>query len=409
VTDALTRKARAGHVCGGGCFGYDNVTITAPNGTRSHVERVINHKEAAIVRRIFELSAKGHGFTAIAKLLNAERAICPRPHVVAAGWSPSSVGSLLHREIYRGQLIWNTTQQRDGWGQQTKIRRPESDWIRQSAPALRIVSEDVWRTAHQRMRGIRAHLMKVTGGHSGKRRTRDIDSRYLLPGFARCAVCGGGLCVMQRRQGPTGRRFVYGCMSYHKRGATVCSNGLVLPIDRVDAAVLSTVATDVLRPRAARAVIDGVVKAMRPQTRARDVARLRVELQGLDREVGRLTEAIATGGNMAPLLDALKARQARRAVLTDTLTVHTTVNGQPFNQHAIEAQVQGHLASWRALLMTKQVADGRQLLREMLTGPLMFTPDARTYRFEGDAAMGRLLAGLAGVATFNSCAHAGSR
>jgi site-specific DNA recombinase len=30
VTDAMQRKARAGHVCGGQCFGYRNVEITAP-------------------------------------------------------------------------------------------------------------------------------------------------------------------------------------------------------------------------------------------------------------------------------------------------------------------------------------------------------------------------------------------
>jgi hypothetical protein len=40
---------------------------------------------------------------------------------------------------------------------------------------------------------------------------------------------------------------------------------------------------------------------------------------GVDREVVRLTEAIATGGRLAPLLDALELRQSRREVLTTTL------------------------------------------------------------------------------------------
>jgi hypothetical protein len=51
---------------------------------------------------------------------------------------------------------------------------------------------------------------------------------------------------------------------------------------------------------------------------------------------------------------------------------------------------------WRALL-TARVADGRQLLREVLAGPLRFTPEGRTYRFEGEAAIGRLRAGMAGL------------
>src|SRR5262245_47787281 len=36
--DAMARKARSGHVCGGSCFGYRNVEITGADGQRSHVE-----------------------------------------------------------------------------------------------------------------------------------------------------------------------------------------------------------------------------------------------------------------------------------------------------------------------------------------------------------------------------------
>ncbi len=65
--DAMQRKARAGHVTGGRIFGYDNVRTE-----RGHVERRINEAEAAIVRRVFHLSAEGYGFKTIAKRLNAE-------------------------------------------------------------------------------------------------------------------------------------------------------------------------------------------------------------------------------------------------------------------------------------------------------------------------------------------------
>ena len=40
--DAMLRKASAGHVTGGACFGYDNVEILGADGKRSHVERAIN-------------------------------------------------------------------------------------------------------------------------------------------------------------------------------------------------------------------------------------------------------------------------------------------------------------------------------------------------------------------------------
>src|SRR5437016_12168898 len=37
--DAMQRKARAGHVTGGRTFGYQNVVIAGPDGSRSHVVR----------------------------------------------------------------------------------------------------------------------------------------------------------------------------------------------------------------------------------------------------------------------------------------------------------------------------------------------------------------------------------
>src|SRR5262245_25724774 len=101
--DALRRKAAAGHVAGGRCFGYENVTIEGPKGERSHVTRRINETEAAVVRRIYELYAGGQGLVAIAHTLNAEGAPCPRPRVGRVdGWSPSSVREVIRRPLYRG-------------------------------------------------------------------------------------------------------------------------------------------------------------------------------------------------------------------------------------------------------------------------------------------------------------------
>jgi hypothetical protein len=44
-----------------------------------------------------------------------------------------------------------------------------------------------------------------------------------------------------------------------------------------------------------------------------------------------------------------------------------------YDRKAIERRVREHIEGWRTLL-TKQVQDGRQLLREVLADPLRFTP-----------------------------------
>ena len=294
-------------------------------------------------------------------------------------------------------MTWNRTRKRNRWGQQNQTARPAEEWLRLDLPGLRIVSDELWQAVHQRLAGVRAHLAKVTDGRFGAK-ARDIESRYLLSGFARCTVCGGGLTVMSRSHGQHRASF-YGCLAHHKRGSSVCGNGLVLPIACVYEAVLGTISGEVLRPAVVMAILEGVLETMSPRTIARNVDKLWTESATVEREIARLTNAIATGGDLAPLLEALKARQSRRVELAAALAARESFDVRRFDRKALEAKVHEYVKGWRALL-TKRVEDGRQLLREVLAGPLRFTPERKTYRFEGEAAIGRMLAGMAGVATF---------
>ncbi len=390
--DAMMRKARAGHVTGGRVFGYDNVDVAGPDGRRSHVERRMNDGEAAVVRRIFDLCAAGHGYTNIAKTLNADRAPAPRAQRGwPAAWSPSSVNDVLHRELYRGVIIWNRSRKRDRWGQKNQRPRPSQDWIRVEAPALRIVPEDTWEAVRQRLSKIRGQLELATGGRIGIRR-RDIDSRVLLSGFARCALCGGSFYPVSRSHGKR-RAFFYACSSYWKRGTSVCGNGLVMGVDRIDQAVLAKLAGDVLQPEFVMAVVDGLVEAYAPERAATEIARLQDECDQLTREIGNLTHAIAAGGRLESLLSELKEREVRRGAVVATIALRkrSTVDG--FNRRRAERLADRYLRRWRGLL-NKHVGDARQALREVLEGPLRFTPDGKTYRFEGQVSFAQMFAGL---------------
>jgi hypothetical protein len=109
-----------------------------------------------------------------------------------------------------------------------------------------------------------------------------------------------------------------------------------------------------------------------------------------------LTEAIATAGDIATLVAALQGRQARRIELLAAR--QPPQHPGATNRRTLEQAVRTCLEDWRGLL-ARNVQDARQLLREVLEGPLKFTPETGAYRFEGQAAIGRLL-GAAGVATF---------
>ena len=117
----MVRKAKAGHVCGGKTFGYDNVRSDLGG-------RVINDREAEVVRDIFRRCARGEGFRTIAFAINAAGVPSPRAQQGRpSAWSASSIREVLHRPLYQGEIVWNASRKRDQWGQQRQTARPETD------------------------------------------------------------------------------------------------------------------------------------------------------------------------------------------------------------------------------------------------------------------------------------------
>jgi site-specific DNA recombinase len=198
------------------------------------------------VKRIFEMSAAGAGLTRITKALNEDGVPAPRPQQGRpVGWALSTVRSVLLRELYRGMIVWNQSRKRDRWGQQHQQARPQAEWMRVPAAHLRIVSDVLWHAAQSR-REARTPRQTDTAPAVAVR-SRDVDAKYLLTGFGRCAVCGGVWRGHTRDHGREPVRF-YGCANHAKRGARVCSNGLVARTAAIDAEVIATLAEDVLRP-----------------------------------------------------------------------------------------------------------------------------------------------------------------
>jgi len=227
--DALLRKAKAGQVTGGRVFGYQNVDITGPGGTKSHVERQILDTEAAIIRQIFRLSADGYGVKAIAKRLNANGAPSPRAQRGRPqAWAPSSVREVLYRDLYRGLITWNRTKKRDRWGSYKQSARPAGEWLDVAAPHLRIVSDEDWRRTHERLEAVRGVCLRTNHGQAFGRPALGGPSKYLLTNLALCGCCGGPLRVRSRKHGKERRNF-YGCAGYHERGRTVCANAADVP------------------------------------------------------------------------------------------------------------------------------------------------------------------------------------
>ena len=141
------------------------------------------------------------------------------------------------------------------------------------------------------------------------------------------------------------------------------------------------------------AVFDTVFAALLPANIETRVTDLRQALKTLDAKIARLTNAVEDGAAVVSLIDRLSARQREREALLQQVAVAESQASLALDRECIAAKVQVALAKWQTLL-TESVADGRQVLREVLEAPLTFTPEGKSYRFEGPIAVGQLLDGV---------------
>lgn len=391
--DALARKARAGFVTGGAVFGYRNERSAAG------VRRVVELGDADVVRQIFALAASGVGLTSIAKQLNANRARSPRAQQGRpSGWAPSSVREVLHRRLYVGEVVWNKTRKRNAAGIVDATDRPESEWLRVDCPELAIVSAAEWDAAHAMMERARdryARRSVVRGASWG------IEPRYLLTGLMRCGVCGGGIEARSRNHG-SARQVFYSCSVRTRRGPSMCSNALAVPMRPSNAAVIETLQRSLLNPVVLSAAVQRAVAEL--TVPAQDINPIRSALASVALEIERLTTAIATGGPLEPLMLALRERERRRTQLRADLERRAAAIGDVPVAADVFADLNARLDEWRDIFLDAEgpgVVAANRLLRQLVVDRLVLHPESDHYRFIGAGTLEPLLSGVMSLVTVN--------
>ena len=329
---------------GGRIFGYDTVSL----GEGAGKKLVVNPSEAAIVKRIFELSAGGHSLKAITRTLNAEHISSPRPREDRIGgeWCPTAIREMLKNELYIGNVVWNRSKfvKVPGTNKRQRRARPESEWLRSSNPDLAIITEGLWKT-------VRARFAALPGiwGYPKSRglAPRAMTSPYLFSGLLKCGECGANLIIATG--GGTHRHKKYACSRRFNRGG--CENDLYIRRDDLEDLLLGKLQSEILQPE----VVEYAVMEFQRQLEAAlgslsdDLIGMRQRKTRLEAEVRRLVSAVAESGHSRFLLEEIARKEAELQSITDSLLSATP--------QSIESRV-GEIRSF--------VASGLSNLRDLL-------------------------------------------
>jgi site-specific DNA recombinase len=328
---------------GGRCFGYSAIPVGA--GTSKRL--AINEPEAAVVRRIFELSASGVSLKRIARTLNAECVDAPRPRAGhRASWCPTAIRAILKRELYKGEVIWNRSkfEKVPGTNKRRSKLRPQSEWKRSERSDLAIVSHELWEQVQQR-------FGSFDGLHTQKRGLlpRFLTSPYLFSGLLKCGRgdCGGNLIVATGGGSHVHKKYV--CANYINRGT--CENDLYIRVDVLEERLLGRLQSELLRPE----VVDYAIGQFGRQLRTAlaslsgDFGDLREQKKRIESEIKRFTDAIALGGPLDSLVQELAKRERERNAITNRL-LSTTENSLDRRLQEIRQFVTSGISDLRSLL-----------------------------------------------------------
>ncbi|MCG4253720.1 recombinase family protein [Acetobacter senegalensis] len=310
----LRGRVEQGKSGGGLCYGYDVVKQRDSHGETTCGERAINEKQAQIVRWVFREYVDGKSPKAIALLLNAEGHRGP----LSEAWSPSTLNGnrergtgILNNELYIGRLVWNRLRyiKNPSTGKRVSRLNPDSEWVIQDVPELRIIEQDLWDAVKARQsKTTWSQKSRGTGVHPLNALQRPT---HLLTGLIKCGCCGGGFSMISKSH--------LGCSTARNKGT--CDNRLTIRRDVLEKSVLNGLRTQMMDPALFKEFCDEFTREVNRlrMEKGADLVALKSELPKIERELDKAVQAILDGFASSALKTRMEQLEARKAEIETRL------------------------------------------------------------------------------------------
>ncbi|HEY84398.1 MAG TPA: recombinase family protein, partial [Chloroflexi bacterium] len=290
----MANSVKGGSVIIGGAkapYGYDAESI---DGKR---QLVVNEAEAATIRLIFDLYAKGKTLYRIKQYLDKHHISKPaksdlhKGHIKKdrkIGWQEAQIGKILANETYVGRWYYRKTRRVKGAdGKYRQRPRPKNEWLMVEVSA--IVSEELF-TRVQQQRNINKHI-----------KNKQEQYTYFLGGMMTCDYCGksvsGIYYLAGGKDNPYKKRY-YKCNAAHtQRRYNFKCEGKAQEAKKVDAAVWNWLKSILLDPATLQRSIDEYQEAQEDMQNPilRMIEASEKKLINLEAQLKRLIDAYSTG------------------------------------------------------------------------------------------------------------------
>ncbi len=352
----LRGKVENGKSGGGLAYGYQVVKQFNAQGEAIRGDRKIDEDQADVVRRIFhEYAHENKSPKAIASGLNGDGIPCPS----GKAWGQSTINGnrkrgtgILNNHLYIGELIWNRQRfiKDPATGRRVPRFNPESEWIRQSVPDLRIVPQPLWEAAKARQK----ELDKRSGNLGSRKRPQ-----YLLSGLLVCGSCGGGFSKINSER--------YGCSAARNKGESVCTNKKTIKRDVLEGKVLNALQSHLMRGELVQVFCEEYARHMNALRAAQNAAlsSRKAEAAKLAKEKENIVQAIKDGIPASMVKDELEQVAKRQDELAALMESHQE-EPRPLIHPTMSRRYRNEISALTSALTNGGAAEAREQVRGLI-------------------------------------------
>lgn len=232
-------------------------------------------------------------------------------------WGPSTIHGnrergtgVLNNVLYVGRLVWNRQSfvKDPATGKRQARPNPESEWVIQEVPDLRIVDQALWDAVKARQGELAFSTRSRPDGNPLNDRRRP---KHLFAGVVKCGCYGGGYSMISKD--------LLGCSTARNKGT--CDNRVNIRRDALEASILNGLKKHLMEPELFRefcAEFTKEVNRLRIE-RGADLEIARRELDKISRQISQIIEAITDGMYHPSIKEKMTGLEARKAELTEKL------------------------------------------------------------------------------------------
>ncbi|MEK5507339.1 recombinase family protein [Paenibacillus sp. FSL P4-0113] len=272
---------------------------------------IINEEERGIVETVFSMFLAGHGYNQIIRELTEQSYKSRYGKPISKG----TLGTILRNEKYTGTYIFNLTDSKDAAGKRNGNRHKNSeDVIRVEGGMPQLVTKEDFQKAQEKMN----QNKRQPGAYKAK-------EMYLLSGLIVCGECLKNVGIQYAMMGNTkysGRsKLKYVTYRCGNRDRTKACKNPELRREYIEAYVLAQLQEKIFNDEAIPLLakqLNEYQKSKETRVKA-DQQRLNKSLEGVERQIDNIVNAVAGGLNNPTILEKLSSQEQQKIELETKL------------------------------------------------------------------------------------------